>query len=315
MRKRIFIIVSVVLFTELYGRWKLVNVHPIITEEEKIQTRGAIIPQWLDEKRIIFRGGKWRGVYIKNADGKGKLIKYKKPCKIKIDGKNLVFGGRKKLSFFVTPFLVSERIYKIIESTGSILLNIVKDTFILRGKEKIWFFDTLGNFIDTIKFVRGSVSPDGKKIAYIEDGKIIVEDIKTKKKMLKESVSSKMGKIEWAPNGKRFFLNLGVKRHSYIFDIETGKRYLVDIGKFRRSGWIESDWLPDGEWLIYNIIEDNGFDVIASELWITKWDGSEKTCLIANLVILDHAVSPDGTQITFVNHKDGKIYVGKLIKE
>lgn len=74
------------------------------------------------------------------------------------------------------------------------------------------------------------------------------------------------------------------------------------------------NWSPDSRYIVYDISQDDGHVITASELFISDIRGAEKTQLTSspNLIKSRPSFSPDGTKITF--DANGAIYIADLIK-
>lgn len=70
-------------------------------------------------------------------------------------------------------------------------------------------------------------------------------------------------------------------------------------------------WSPDGRYLVYMITQDDGDQLLASDLYVIKADGSDKQALTATPAQLEMnpCWSPDGGQIAYDDAADGALYL------
>jgi Tol biopolymer transport system component len=85
---------------------------------------------------------------------------------------------------------------------------------------------------------------------------------------------------------------------------------LIDLGKGYRP-----QWAPDGEYLVYMITQDDGHQLLASDLYVIRCDGREKTQLTATTDKLEMNPSwSGGKKIAFDVMHEGAIYVLEISK-
>jgi len=73
-------------------------------------------------------------------------------------------------------------------------------------------------------------------------------------------------------------------------------------------------WTPDGAQVVFQRTEDDGYHLIAGDLWILALTDGESRQLTATAAIEQHpAVSPDGTRIAHI--RDGAVWVFALGEE
>ena len=107
-----------------------------------------------------------------------------------------------------------------------------------------------------------------------------------------------------SPDGKYIAYN-GLHTGLYVAALDGSS--CINLGE----GYSPS-WLPDGSGVIYNISQDDGHYLTASDLYLATIDGS----VVSNLtqtpyeVEVNPTVSPDGTQVVY--EVDGVIYVATL---
>ncbi|NLP12609.1 hypothetical protein GX408_19580 [bacterium] len=70
-------------------------------------------------------------------------------------------------------------------------------------------------------------------------------------------------------------------------------------------------WSPDGRYLVYMITRDDGDQLLASDLYVIKADGSEKQALTDTPAQLEMnpSWSPDGDRIAYDDAVDGALYL------
>jgi hypothetical protein len=76
-------------------------------------------------------------------------------------------------------------------------------------------------------------------------------------------------------------------------------------------------WSPDGQYIVFCVIKEAGDpgDIVASDIYIAKWDGSERTEITntPDLVELDPAFSPSGTKLLYREYPSDKLFVIRVI--
>ena len=108
-------------------------------------------------------------------------------------------------------------------------------------------------------------------------------------------------------------------RKKVAFEIMGGNMYvmnadgtgLTDLGDGHRP-----QWAPDSQYLIYMITKDDGHDFLASDLYVIRGDGQEKTQLTAtgDKLEMNPSWSADGKKIVFDVMHEGVIYVLEISK-
>ncbi|MBS3909872.1 MAG: PD40 domain-containing protein [Actinobacteria bacterium] len=95
-------------------------------------------------------------------------------------------------------------------------------------------------------------SPDGAKFAYLFDyDRLFVADIAGKNRFFVDDVV--FGWPTWSPDGKRLayvkldYSSGNSKSTVAIYNLETGKKKIMQLGKYADLGCVVLDWYPDGE--------------------------------------------------------------------
>lgn len=90
----------------------------------------------------------------------------------------------------------------------------------------------------------------------------------------------------------------------YVADVSSGKYVNIGTGQ-------NPTWSPDGKYLIYEVVTENGHDLTSSELWIASRDGKFKRQLSLNAGLKRYpSWSPDGRMLAY--EVDGKIYYAPI---
>lgn len=108
-------------------------------------------------------------------------------------------------------------------------------------------------------------SPEGNYFAYISDisGEeqvyIQTEDITQKPIQVSNSIKSKLGKLNWSPDGTK--IGFSDKRANYyVIDIKTKETKKIFFDKyFASERFVSASWSPDSRWLVYTSGNPNWF--------------------------------------------------------
>jgi Tol biopolymer transport system component len=77
-------------------------------------------------------------------------------------------------------------------------------------------------------------------------------------------------------------------------------------------------WNPNGDRIVFCVIEEAGEpgDIVASDIYVAKWDGTERTQITssADRVELYPSFSPSGTKLLYRDHRSEKLFVINLKK-
>lgn len=113
--------------------------------------------------------------------------------------------------------------------------------------------------------------------------------------------------LQVSPNGQKLAFEI-YGGNMFVMNVDGSN--LVDLGKANRPRWS-----PDGNYVIAQVAEDDGYDYQSSDLVVFSIDGNEQINLTSNsdLVAMNPSWSPDGQKIVFDEPKSGSIYVLNLI--
>lgn len=146
-----------------------------------------------------------------------------------------------------------------------------------------------------------------QKLIYIKDDKIAVEDLTSGKIDIFEPVK-----------GERV-LNLQVSNDGSktAFEIIGGGMYVMNTdgtGLTNLGLGNRPKWSPDNEYLVYMITEDDGHQILSSDIYTIRTDGTEKTNITnsANKLEMNPDWSPDGKKIAYDMPDEGAIYIMEI---
>jgi len=89
-----------------------------------------------------------------------------------------------------------------------------------------------------------------------------------------------------------------------IYDISSKKTYNLGNGS-------HPEWSPNNEYLVYTITEDNTTDLVKSDIYTSKFDGTAQFRLTdtKNRIEIFPSWSNDGHKIVYSDYSTGNIYI------
>jgi Tol biopolymer transport system component len=148
-----------------------------------------------------------------------------------------------------------------------------------------------------------------RQMQFLKEDKIAIGDIATGAYKVFEPLKGQQClNMTPSPDGKKVAFEI-MGGNMYVMNADgTG---LVDLGDGHRP-----QWAPDSEYLVYMITKDDGHNFLASDLYVIRRDGQEKTQLTAtgDKLEMNPSWSADGKKIAFDVMLEGAIYVLEISK-
>lgn len=168
--------------------------------------------------------------------------------------------------------------------------------------------DLVGRSVREVPGVR-SLEERKVQLAYSDiisgEGAVYVTSFGTRD-IRKISVGDVAGAEVMSPDGKKVvYLTSAVKDGGgMVYNLETGTQ--VEVGE--GSGFA---WSPDSEWLVYEVVVDDGHIILQSELFIIRADGTNRQRLTFDegIALQNPSWSPDGQRIVAEDIFSGGIYL------
>jgi len=144
-----------------------------------------------------------------------------------------------------------------------------------------------------------SGKPSGKALFTNSDNEMWVVDENGDLKKLDVGDEAGVYSPQTSPTGDAVAAP-GLSGNLYVADTSTGQYVNFGTGQ-------NPTWSPDGRFLIYEVVTEDGHDLTSSELWIASRDGKFKRQLSLNAGLKRYpSWSPDGRTLAY--EIDGKIY-------
>ncbi|MGA9291832.1 MAG: hypothetical protein WBV81_04530 [Ignavibacteriaceae bacterium] len=174
------------------------------------------------------------------------------------------------------------------------------------GNDKVYMFgrNNLEIFDSGVETKPGKKSAVSSKIIYLRNDKIAVEDLTAHQLKTFEPVKGKrVLNLCASPDGTRAAFEI-YGGDMYVMNADgTG---LTDLGKGYRP-----KWAPDNQHIVYMITKDDGYEIVSSDIYTIKIDGTEKTNITntTDQIEMNPDWSPDGGKIAFDVQDEGAIYI------
>jgi Tol biopolymer transport system component len=134
--------------------------------------------------------------------------------------------------------------------------------------------------------------------------KIVTKDPQTNlEKTIKPFVDARIINLTTSPDGKKVaFEVMGGNMYSMNIDGTN----LTNLGKGSRP-----KWSFDSKTIVYMITEDDGHEIISSDIYTINFDGSQSKRITntPDIYEMDPCFSPDGKRILYDVYNDGSIYI------
>jgi Tol biopolymer transport system component len=179
----------------------------------------------------------------------------------------------------------------------------------LLGKDKQFKLIKRGNL--SLKQAQGELeatTPEG----YVGSGPIWLQSIdgSFKKRITKGETVYRFPQL--SPDGIKIAAII-MRGDIIVLDINGDE--LANLGRgsiFKRGP--RGCWSPDSKKIAYELTKENEYNVIASELYVVNWDGTDKQQITntSDEIEMDPQWSPEGSRILCWSYNTGNIFVIKL---
>lgn len=150
-----------------------------------------------------------------------------------------------------------------------------------------------------IRLKRGHKS---KPFVYVEPKKIVIQyPDGTPFRVIKPVLGADYVNPQLSPDGNKIVFSTD-RGELYIYDIRTLN--LTDLGKGESARWS-----PNGLKIVYSMIEDNGFRILSSDLYVFSPNGRNKTRLTQTSLVLEMnpVFSPNSRTVIYDTESLGEI--------
>jgi len=151
------------------------------------------------------------------------------------------------------------------------------------------------------------VSPDGQFVCYNDDNdQLWLMDLNNSHQLMISEEECGYYYPQWAGNS-RYIMYLGFNSKIWVYDLETGSNTMVAEGH-------EPKWSADGSRIVFYQKEIENFELVNSDLYIVRNDGSDlqKLTDTENSFEMDPAFNSDDSQIIYHTYGNKEIHISDL---
>jgi len=272
-------------------------------------------PRWSpDGAWIAFTGSNYQGLWVMKADGSGAR-------KITDEAAGFGFEWAANTKAIISRVAKFEKKYRYnavklfdLEKNEARLLSDYR-TFMpglphfADADQKVFMYnrDKIEVFDSGLKPTVLQKTSAHPQIHFLKEDKIAIGNIATKTfKILTPLTGQQYLNLTPAPDKTKIAFEV-MGGNLYVMNADgTG---LVDLGKGHRP-----QWSPDSQYLVYMIARDDGHQFVASDLYVIRSNGLEKTPITAtnDKLEMNPSWSADGKKIAFDLMNEGAIYVMEI---
>ncbi|MGB3341245.1 MAG: T9SS type A sorting domain-containing protein [bacterium] len=186
-------------------------------------------------------------------------------------------------------------------NTGKIAFTVGSELIVMDNSGERHF--DLGTYANL-----APISPDGQYVVYNdEQDDLWIMALKERiRKCITVDLDGGFCYPKWSSDS-RYFVFSNLQGHIYVYDLSYEQVYYIGEG-------MNPDWSPDNQYLIYHRVAIDGMVMTGSDLYLSKYDGSEQFILTATPDIheMDPAFCDNQNTVCYHIYDRREICLGKI---